>query len=334
MTTSDRFMVVIALALAACRPALRPSCFDSASQVEARASAGEQSPLPERATRTPASLRVAVTVDDLPGSFDGLPSYAKSRVVEEVVAALKAHGIAPVGFVNGIYADADADAQAGLQSWLDAGFEVGNHSYSHQSARALPVAAFLADVEKNRAFLRRVAPERSVPYFRFPYLERGNSPAERVAITEALARDGYRVANVSVDFTDWAYAPAHARCFMRGDQSALRALSESYVQSATAALFWAEESATRLFGRSTPHVLLLHAHAATAENLPALLVAYEQAGVTWITLEEALRDPAFAEPPARDHGDTALIAEAVRTSGAALRSFVPRPLVLLDLACR
>jgi peptidoglycan-N-acetylglucosamine deacetylase len=279
-------------------------------------------------------VRVAVTVDDLPGSYDALPGYAKSRAVSAIVAALKAHAIAPVGFVNGIYADADPDALNGLHAWIEAGFALGNHTYSHQSARALSGPAFLADVAKNRAFLASVAPERVVRFFRFPYLERGNSPSERIAITQALARDGYQVANVSIDFADWAFAPAFARCFARADPHALAALSESYLQNASAALFWAAESGVRLFGRPIPQVLLLHAHAATAENLPALLAAYEAAGVVWITLEEALRDPVFAEPAQRDHGDTALISEAVRVSGVPLRSFVPRSLSILDLACR
>jgi peptidoglycan/xylan/chitin deacetylase (PgdA/CDA1 family) len=270
----------------------------------------------------------------LPGSYDALPDYPKSRAMAAIVAALKAHQIAPVGFVNGIYADADADAQAGLMTWIDTGFELGNHTYSHQSARALSVSAFLEDVRKNRAFIGHLAPERTLRFFRFPYLERGNSPSERIAITQGLARDGYRVANVSIDFGDWAYAPAFARCRARADANALRALSESYLQSASAALFWAAESSAQLFARALPQVLLIHAHAATAENLPALLAAYEQAGVTWITLEEALRDAAYVEPADRDHGDTALISEAIRTSGAALKSFVPRALPLLDLACR
>ncbi len=251
-----------------------------------------------------------------------------------IVAALKAHQIAPVGFVNGIYADADSDALAGLKLWIDAGFELGNHTYSHQSARALAVASFLADVDKNRSFLRALAPQHALRFFRFPYLERGNSPSERIAITQALAREGYRVANVSIDFADWGFAPAFARCLARADQPALKALSESYLQNASAALFWSVESSAQLFGRAIPQVLLIHAHAATADNLPALLSSYEQAGVVWITLEEALSDPAYAEPPERDHGDTALIAEAVRTSGAALSSFIPRSLGLLELVCR
>lgn len=251
-----------------------------------------------------------------------------------LIATLQAHQIAPVGFVNGVYADADADALSGLQSWLDAGFEIADHSYSHQSARVLSAEAFLADVRKNRAFLRRVAPERPVRYFRFPYLERGNDPSQRIAITQALAQDGYRVATVSVDFADWAFAPAFTRCLMRDDRDAIAALRESYLQNAGAALFWSAESTTRLFGRAVPQVLLLHAHTATAEYLDALLSSYEQAGVRWITLEEALRDPAYAEPPERDHGDTSLVFEAMQVTGSKIASFVPRSLSLLELACR
>jgi peptidoglycan/xylan/chitin deacetylase (PgdA/CDA1 family) len=277
---------------------------------------------------------MAVTIDDIPGSYDAQPSYPKSRTMSTLIAALEAHGIAPVGFVNGVYAEADPDALLGLKSWLDAGFEIANHTFSHQSARALSVDAFLADVRKNRAFLQGVAPDRPVRFFRFPYLERGNDPSQRVAITQALARDGYRIANVSVDFADWGFAPAFARCFTRDDRHALAGLRESYLQNGSAALYWSVENSAQLFGRAIPQVLLLHAHAATAENLDALLTRYEQAGVRWITLEQALSDPAYAEPPERDHGDTALLSEAMRVSGARISSFIPRALSLLDLVCR
>lgn len=327
MTVSQALTFVLALLLAGCRPSARSTCLES--------------PAPARSAAPPApsasaagELRVAVTVDDLPGSFDGPPGYPKSRSMNTIVSVLRAHAIAPVGFANGIYAEADADALLGLKSWIEAGFELANHTYSHQSARALSVPAFLEDVRKNGAFLTQLAPGRALRYFRFPYLERGNDPEQRIAITRGLARAGYRVVNVSLDFADWAFAPAFVRCFARSDQKALDALREGYLQNASAALFWAAETSARLLGRAVPQVLLLHAHAATAEYLDALLREYEQAGVRWITLEEALRDPAYAEPPERDHGDTALIAEVANLSGQKVQSFIPRALPLLDLACR
>lgn len=323
MITSQSLTFVLALAIAACRPSARSTCPET-----------PLAPASVPPANSASELRVAVTVDDLPGSYDGPPDYPKSRTMRTIVTVLEAHAVAPVGFANGIYADADADALVGLKAWIEAGFELGNHTYSHQSARSLSVPAFLEDVRKDHAFLAQLAPAQPVRYFRFPYLERGNDPEQRIAITQGLAHEGYRVANVSLDFADWAFAPAFARCFMRADQKALEGLRESYLQNASAALFWAAETSARLLGRAVPQVLLLHAHAATAEYLDPLLSAYERAGVRWITLEEALRDPAYAEPPDRDHGDTALIAELANLSGQKVQSFIPRSLPLLDLACR
>jgi peptidoglycan/xylan/chitin deacetylase (PgdA/CDA1 family) len=289
------------------------------------------SPVPaQRYGRIP----VAITVDDIPGTVDAAPGYPKSRVMAEIIRTLRAHQVAQVvGFANGVAAEGP-DALAGLSAWVEAGFEIGNHSYSHRSARDLSVPDFLADVAQNQAFLLPLLSGKRPVYFRFPYLERGNSPSERIQITQGLARDGYRVANVSIDFADWAFVSAYTRCAARGDQAALQALSEAYLQHASAALFWSVEAGQRLFARSIPQVLLLHAHLATAQNLDALLRAYEREGVVWIGLDEALRDPAYAEPADVDHGDTTIIVEATRRSEIELRSGVPRGIPLLELACR
>jgi peptidoglycan/xylan/chitin deacetylase (PgdA/CDA1 family) len=278
----------------------------------------------------PEPLRVAVTIDDLPGNELPTPEWPKSRIMQQLVQALRAQGVAaPVGFVNGSYMEGDADAARGLASWLGAGFEVGNHGYAHASADRLSVDAFLADIAQNEALLPpRRGPQR---YFRYPYLERGRTPEERARIRAWLHAHGYRIADVSIDFVDWAFTPAYARC--AGDQAALEALDQAYLEKARAALHWAHETAQRLFGRAAPQVLLLHACTPTARNLGALLQAYASAGVRSISLHEALADPLYAEDPARDRGDTDALAEAIQRQHAPIASFVPRALPLLQLAC-
>jgi peptidoglycan/xylan/chitin deacetylase (PgdA/CDA1 family) len=279
-------------------------------------------------------IPVALTIDDLPGTVEPMPGYPKSRVMTELIATLQAHGVTnAVGFVNGVAAS-DADAQLGLTRWIEAGLAVGNHTFSHRSARELGAVGFLEDVARNQAFLLPLLHGATPQFFRFPYLERGNSPEERIQITQALAQQGYRVANVSIDFADWAFVQAYVRCTARGDEAALRSLSEGYLQNAVAALTWSVEAGQRLFGRTVPQVLLLHALVPTARNLDALMTSYEEQGVRWIALEEALRDEAFAEPPDRDHGDTTNLAEAIRQKQDDLRSAIPRPMALLELACR
>jgi peptidoglycan/xylan/chitin deacetylase (PgdA/CDA1 family) len=295
---------------------------------------------PARLTAAPprtaaARLRLAITIDDLPGNEVPTPAWPKSKLMGELVRILRAHRVpAPVGFVNGIYATAQPDAELALRQWIEAGFELGNHTYSHLSANELTVSAFLADVARNEALLPAKPATDGPRYFRFPYLERGGTPEKRKSLREALHEQGYRIADVSVDFADWAFTPPFARCAAAGDETALRALSTAYLENAMAALYWSHESAQKLFGRAIPHVLLLHAIVPTARNLDALLTAYETAGVELIALRDALADPAYAEEPGTDHGDTNALSEAMRRQHAPLFSFVPRSISLLELACR
>lgn len=284
--------------------------------------------------RQAALLRVAVTVDDLPGSR-AYPGWPKSRIVETIVRALLAHRVpVPVGFVNGIYGE-DPDAQQALRSWLEAGLPVGNHSYSHLSANAQDAAAFGADVARNRAWLaQRASPAQHSSYFRYPFLERGASAEQRAAIRRSLHEQGYRIVNTSLDFADWAFVDAYMRCLARADEFALTRLTSAYLENARAALFWSAETAERVFNRAIPQVLLLHAGAPTAINIGALLTEYEQQGVTWISIEEALTDPAFAEEVERDQGNAGTISEQVQRARLPVHSFVPRSLSLLELACR
>jgi peptidoglycan-N-acetylglucosamine deacetylase len=278
-----------------------------------------------------APLRLALTIDDLPGNEIATPAWPKTRVMGELIATLRAHHVpGPLGFANGIYAAGDADAERALQRWSEAGFELGNHGYSHLSANQLDVAAFLADVARNEPLLP--APFGKGRYFRFPYLERGGTPERRAALRRALHAQGYRIADVSIDFADWAFTGAYARC--ADDEKALSALREAYLEHALAALYSAQEAALALFGRPIPHVLLLHAIVPTARNLDALLAAYEQAGVELVPASVALEDPAYREEPELDHADTNAIAEAMRRQQAPPRSFVPRAQGLLELACR
>jgi hypothetical protein len=183
------------------------------------------------------------------------------------------------------------------------------------------------------ALLRRVRPgyEAETRYFRYPFLEEGSGEESR-ALFEAIGGLGYQVARVSLDFSDWAYGDPHARCLTRGDRRALSLLSESYLESARAQLAWASAAAASVAGRAVPQVLLLHANVATMDNLDALLTEYERAGASFITLEQALRDPIYQGDYEGSGGS--VLTMAAFASGRALPPALVRPLPLLELVCR
>ena len=60
-----------------------------------------------------------------------------------------------------------------------------------------------------------------------------------------------------------------------------------------AATAFAESIAPKIFKREIPQTLLLHANDITADSLDELLTRFEGRGYRFITLEQAMADPAY-----------------------------------------
>lgn len=220
-------------------------------------------------------------------------------VHERMLDAFATHGVPRVyGFVNAARTEDDADAQAALEAWTAAGHPLGNHTSSHVRMAEVGLAAYLAEIEANDAALSTWMPDPpSRRVFRYPYLYEGYDPAATAAVREHLTAGGYRIAQVTIDFYDWAFNAPYVRCLQLGDEEAIAALRSTFVQHAVRMLQWSDAAARQIWGRSVSHVLLLHIGAFDAEMIDEVLTAYERLGVEWITLEEALADPIYADLP-------------------------------------
>jgi peptidoglycan/xylan/chitin deacetylase (PgdA/CDA1 family) len=238
-----------------------------------------------------ASLRVAVTVDDLPWS--GPPPQGETRLeaLRRITAVLRVHGAPATGFVICDHATADDPV---LRMWAAWRLQLANHSAAHRDLDRTPVEEWLADVARCDAFLRELG-VRS-PFFRYPMLHEGAEAERRAAARAGIAELGLRSAPVTVDSSEWLLAAAYRTALARGDAPARSALARTFVDHLGAALGHAEAVARRKLGRTLPHVLLLHANALVADHLDLLLLELERRGVRFVSLEEALADPAYARP--------------------------------------
>ncbi len=279
--------------------------------------------------------RLAITVDDMPRSAKLPDGYTSLRLVSELVAALRAHDVpGATGFVIGERLANDPEGLAALRVWIAAGYELGNHTYWHRPLDQIRADQFLADLAQMDPLADEIArlEGRPVHYFRYPYLEEGSTGEERKLLARALGEHGYTVARVSADFDDWAWADPYARCMQRGDTHALHALSRSYLANGAAYLAWSVAAARKLWQRPFTQVLLLHANVATAQNLDALLTKYERMGVEYISLQDALDDPAYTADCDTPAGN--VLTRASLTRRHALPPWLVSPLDLLELACR
>lgn len=263
---------------------------------------------------TPAPLEVAITVDDLTRPPFDPALDPPERVLERLTEAFARHHLPPVtGFVNGGTVDGRPADRAALEAWLRSGNRLGNHTWSHLDLAKAGVEGFMADVERNEPLLTSLAgpaaPRAGWRVFRFPFLQEGATVEAREAVRQQLFARGYRIAEVTVDFEDWRWSPAFARCTRVEDMQGIDALRELYRSAARKALLDADERARALFGRRIRQIVLIHAESFTAEMIEPLLAEYESLGVRFVPLDDALADPVYHVDPriARSWGSPFLV---------------------------
>lgn len=244
---------------------------------------------------------VAVTVDDLPFVAYGLPLEAIVPLNRKLVAALAARKVKAVAFVNekALLVPGEVDRRiALLTEWLDAGMELGNHAFGHPGLTETPLPAMEDAVVKGEAVTRWLLERRgkTPKWFRHPYTQTGTTRETRDAFEAFLASRGYAVAPFTIEHEDWVFASADAKLAAAGDETGQARLLAAYLDDFDARCAFYEERSRALFGREIPQVLLSHANALNARAMPLLLDRLEKRGYTFVTLDEALSDPAWKSP--------------------------------------
>jgi peptidoglycan/xylan/chitin deacetylase (PgdA/CDA1 family) len=241
-----------------------------------------------------ARTKVALTFDDLPVHGPLPPGTTRADVARSIVATLKAaKAPATYGFINakGIQ-DAPETAEF-LDIWRAAGHPLGNHTFSHMDLHTNSVEAFAQDTLANEKTLQASMGSQDWHWFRYPYLREGETAEKRRAVAAFLKDHGYRVAEVTLSFDDYAYNDPYARCLAAKDSAGVEWLKESYASRAAAELSGGREEARRLYGHDIGHVMLLHVGAFQMVMLPRLMEMIDQHGFDLVTLAEAQSDPAY-----------------------------------------
>lgn len=244
----------------------------------------------------PAGGVVALTFDDLPAHGPLPPGLSRVEIAKSIIEALRSRDGPPVyGFVNAKLVDQQpADAEV-LRMWRAAGFPLGNHTFSHMDLNANPEGAFEQDIIAGEPLVRSLMLEGDWRWLRFPYLHEGDTREKHQAVMAFLSGRGYRVAEVTISFDDYAYNDPYARCRSRQDAQGVEWLEQSYLSRAADSLTRAQASSRSVFGRDIKHVMLLHIGAFQTVMLPRLLNLLQQRGWTLTTLPEAASDPAYAK---------------------------------------
>ena len=252
------------------------------------------------AAAAPPEREIAVTYDDLPAADAG-PDLVWAQIsTSRLLAGLKRHGVPAVGFVNergleGLNHEARVRL---LAQWLDAGMDLANHGYSHLSLTSTPLDIYEADIAKGATETRALLEARgqALRYFRHPYLHTGPTTEVREGFDAWLAANGYTVAPVTIENSDWVFATVYAAALKRGDEAEAKRVSNAYLDYTDARVGWYLKAAEGLLGRQPRHILLLHANRLNGDTVDEMVALLKKHGFRIVSLERALADPLYALP--------------------------------------
>jgi peptidoglycan-N-acetylglucosamine deacetylase len=254
--------------------------------------------------------QIAITIDDLPVHAPYPPGVTPLAVNRQMIAALKLAHVPVTAFVNAVNVK-DAETRRALREWRSAGFVLGNHGWSHQHLSEMTIPQFEQELTKDEPILSTLGGRTDWHWFRYPFLDEGKDQAQRIAGRAVLAKHGYRVADVTTGFSDWAWTPAYARCTAKRDRRGLAQLERLYLAAVKRSIADDRATARLLYGRDIPYVLLMHVSAMSAHMMPQVLSTYRLAGYRFISLAQAERDHVYRAytnlglPPPPSRGEAA-----------------------------
>lgn len=235
----------------------------------------------------PPTREIAITLDDLPfvGSANHKPAALKREHDRfmRILDTLVENQVPATGFV--IAGSIEQGQWELLQAFHDAGFTIGNHTYSHLNLNRTSSEKYIDNVAHADKVL---IPLMSHPrYFRYPYLAEGHGE-KKAEVQNYLATHDYIVAPVTIDTKDFKFNEQLYRVAYRARPKYLPHLKKRYLAYIWKQTLRAEKKAK---GRPSKQILLLHANLLNSHFLSDIISMYREHGYRFISLSEALEKP-------------------------------------------
>ena len=241
--------------------------------------------------------KIVVTIDDGPATGAGRDLEPFVRIADALREGFVAEKVPAIMFINErqLNVDGQRDARVGvLHRWVDAGLDLGNHTYSHPNLGNVTLEAFCDDVIKGEVVSRPLLESRrkKLVWFRYPFLASGSGETAK-AVEEFLARRGYRIAPVSVDYHDYSFAGTYARHIRAGETEKAEAQFATVMKVLDESFTRAETRSKEVLGYELAQTLLIHCNEMNALTLRRTIQRIRDRGYDFVSMDDAMEDPAY-----------------------------------------
>ncbi|KTD72682.1 polysaccharide deacetylase family protein [Legionella tucsonensis] len=231
---------------------------------------------------------IAITIDDLPlvASRMNTPGN-RERSTErftQIVQTFQKYKVPVTGFV--IAGAIEKGQWDFLEQFRQAGFMLGNHTYSHYNLNQISAEKYIADLERADKILTPIMTQPK--YFRYPYLAEGNK-GKKQEVFDYLKEHNYTIAPVTIDSKDFDFNAMLYKVPYRSRVEYVQKLKPRYL-----AYIWQQtlKAEKRAKGKNAKQILLIHANLLNSYLLGDVLEMYQKNGYKFISLTEALKNPA------------------------------------------
>jgi peptidoglycan/xylan/chitin deacetylase (PgdA/CDA1 family) len=243
-----------------------------------------------------ATKQICITFDELPVavSFTDVDPVV---VTDAILETLKKHEVKAAGFVVGSRIGTGYDL---LGKWLNGGHRLGNLTYSHQDFHEMDAGTFLRDVVAGSDAIETMLSGfgQKKRYFRYPFLHYGNTVDKKRQAQNFMKEYGIKVAHATVVVEDYLYNMTVEKSGGQLDSADYDLLLSEYITHVLEELLRAESLSREILKKPCHQILQLRANQLNALVLDELLLALEEEGYKFVSLDEALKDKLFDAPEA------------------------------------
>ena len=249
---------------------------------------------------------VSITFDDLPVVCRCPDDASRRYITTQLISTFRKFNMPVLGVVNEQKLETDGVPDPLkidlLNLWLEAGFELGNHGYAHRNINDIPMEEYQLEILKGEKITRHLARKAGLPYrfFRHPYLSAGDNLEIRRQLDDFLAQHKYTIAPNTITYQDYTFSGAYEIALAKGDTTLANRIREAYLKYTLERWIAAEQQANDLFAKDIRHILMVHANRLNADAFGDVAKMMMDRGYTFISIDEALRDPVYARPDTFD----------------------------------
>ena len=279
---------------------------------------------------------VAVTFDDLPGQiYRGDDLVRLQSLTKQLLHSITANQIPAIGFVNEIKLHRQGEIKERtelLRMWLDAGLELGNHTFSHIAIDQASLEKYEEDLIRGESVIRELLAEKGkkLKFFRHPQLRTGPTAEYKRGLDQFLAARGYTIAPITIDNNDFMFAALYSDAKTHGDSATMKRIADAYIPYMEGVFEFFEKLSADFLGYEVKQTLLLHANELNADHLDGLVRMMKRRGYKFISLEQALDDKAYKLPDAQVTKGLSWIHRWMIAKGLKMRPEPAEPKLITD----